>query len=86
MNFQLWIVWALVGWAETAWSTHGERPSYMERLISLVGGASGGFLWSSVWPVAEQQAGMSVAATCLGAWVGATILTDIVDVVRRMGK
>jgi membrane associated rhomboid family serine protease len=86
----VWVLWALVGWCGTPWPHRFRLPPpppppdpwWFNRLPAVIGGLLGGWVFNSVWPMTANMSGVDVAATAVGAFVGAVLLTDIVGLAR----
>lgn len=92
MSIGLVVFWAAVGWCGTwprplPWPfPNGPTPDpwFVIRIVAIVGGLIGGFLFNQAWPVAETQGltGLAVAASGVGALVGSIILLDLYGLIR----
>jgi len=88
MSAAWFIFWGAVGWCGTPWPGWWRRPTpppppdpwwFIDRIVGIVGGVIGGWLFVQAWPV--EQAGelvwLAVAASGVGAFVGSLILLDL---------
>lgn len=92
MSIGLVVFWAAVGWCGTwprPWPWPIPKgptpfPWLISRVIGIVGGLIGGFLFNQAWPIGDTQglAGLAVAASGVGAFVGAIILLDVYHLVQ----
>jgi uncharacterized membrane protein YeaQ/YmgE (transglycosylase-associated protein family) len=81
------IYFAAVGWCGTGWPWWWRRPPpppppdpwwFIDRIVGIVGGVVGGWLFTQSWPVAEGAgAGLSLVAAGFGALVGSLIILDL---------
>ncbi len=84
--------WALVGWCGTPWPRRWHWPPpppppdpWLTKAINVVGGIAGGWAFTQAWAVTGQMSGIDVAASAVGALVGATILGDLAGL-ANVGK
>lgn len=88
MSAAWFIFWGAVGWCGTPWPWWWRKPPpppppdpwwFVDRIVGIVGGVIGGWLFTQAWPV--EQAGelvwLAVAASGIGALVGSFILLDL---------
>jgi len=86
----LWAFWALVGWCGTPWRWHWPWPPppppdgdpWLVKVANVLGGILGGWAFNRVWPMEHAVTGIAVAATAIGAYLGAVVLGDIVGALR----
>lgn len=95
MDLNLIVFWVFVGWA-TRWfaSTKAavyymEMPSeggFLEELgiVRALGGALGGLLYTRVWPIGPEPGAVEVAATAIGAILGALVLQQAYQQIMMM--
>lgn len=83
--------WALVGWCGTPWPRRWPWPPppppdpWLTKAVNVVGGIAGGWAFTQVWAATGQMTGIDVAASAVGAYVGAVVLGDLAGM-ARMGK
>jgi uncharacterized membrane protein YeaQ/YmgE (transglycosylase-associated protein family) len=83
MNVAVVVLWALVGWCGTPWPRPPipgplpPRGPWISKLIGVVGGVVGGWIFNQVWTVEGAWTGIDAAATAIGAWVGAVFLIQL---------
>ena len=85
MSGSLLGLWILVGicppwppwppWPPPPW------PWWRFRIASIVGAVIGGWAYTQVFPLAGEVTALGAAATALGAYLGAAVLTIIVGLV-----
>ena len=88
MDFRVAALWALVGWCGTPWPRPWPRPDrddrrlnpWISKLIGVVGGLVGGWVFYLVWPVEGSWTPIDAAATAVGAWIGAIVLSNLVAI------
>lgn len=91
MSLSLVGLWILVGWCGTPWPRPWPFPvppdpwPWWYKLVDVVGGFVGGWLYTQVFPVDEVTA-IGAAATGLGAFIGAVVLHDIFGAVMSPRK
>ena len=96
MSIGWYLFWGAVGWCGTGWPWWWRRPPpppppdpwwFVDRIVSIVGGLVGGFLFTQAWPF--DQAGnlvwLAVVASGVGALVGSIILQDLYQGFVRRG-
>jgi uncharacterized membrane protein YeaQ/YmgE (transglycosylase-associated protein family) len=90
MSIGLLIFWGAVGWCGTPWPRKWPWPPpppdpwwFIDRVVGIVGGVIGGILFTQAWPMSEAAQGLEVAASGVGALVGALILLDLYGIVRK---
>lgn len=80
--------WALVGWCGTPWPRRWPLPPppppdpWLTKAVNVVGGIAGGWAFTQVWAAGGQMTGIDVAASAVGAFVGAVLLGDVVALVQ----
>ena len=91
------LFWGAVGWCGTAWPWWWRPPPpppgpdpwwFIDRIVSIVGGVLGGWVFTQAWPMdqAGQLMGLAVVASGVGALVGSFIIYDLYhSFVRRGG-
>jgi len=57
----------------------------LTKFVNVVGGIAGGWAFTQVWAVTGQMTGIDVAASAVGAYVGAVVLGDLAGM-AKMGK
>lgn len=86
MTLELLVFWGLVGWCGTPprppWPPWPPIPLprwLLGRVVGAVAGVVGGWLFNQAWPVGEAQmaTGLAVAASGVGALIGAIFITDL---------
>ena len=91
MSVALLIFWAAVGWCGTPWPGWWRKPWpppppdpwwVIDRVVGIVGGVVGGWLFNNSWPVGQPELGTAVVFSGVGALVGAIILHDLYGFVR----
>ena len=86
MSVALLIFWGAVGWCGTPWRWPVPPPPppwwVIDRMVGIVGGVIGGWLFTQAWPLSQTDIGLAVVASGVGAWVGATILHDLYGLIR----
>ncbi len=88
MNVAVALLWILVGWCGTPWPRPRPDPTpggrrvnpWIVKIVGVVGGLAGGWLFLQGWPVEGAWTGIDAAATAVGAWVGAVFLTQLVSI------
>jgi hypothetical protein len=88
MDFRIAALWALVGWCGTPWPRPWPWPPSVDRplnpwvskLVGVVGGLLGGWVFSLLWPVGGSWTAIDAAATAVGAWVGVITLSNLVAI------
>jgi uncharacterized membrane protein YeaQ/YmgE (transglycosylase-associated protein family) len=87
----IYVLWALVGWCGTSWPHRwwphpppppDPDPWWYTKFAGVIGGLLGGWVYDRLWPIGQDITGVTVAATALGAFVGATLIADIVGLAR----
>ena len=98
MQISLFVLWAVVGWCGTPfpgwwwWWRLPPPPPPPEpwpiiKLISVVGGLAGGWVFTNVFgPGPQPWAIVSAAATAVGAFLGARLLVDLYGLARGGAK
>jgi uncharacterized membrane protein YeaQ/YmgE (transglycosylase-associated protein family) len=94
MSIGLLIFWGAVGWCGTPWPHRWPPPPppdpwwFIDRIVGIIGGVIGGILFNQAWPMVETQGlvGLAVAASGVGALVGAFVLLDLYGLVRGRMK
>jgi len=88
MSTGLFVFWALVGWCGTPtilWPQLDPPPDpWRPRLIGVIGGLVGGFLFNEIWPMGGGQTAVAVAVTAVGAWVGSVLLNNMYGLARSL--
>ncbi len=83
----IWAFWALVGWCGTRWPGWWRFPPppppppgdpWFSKIAGIVGGIAGGWLYNLAWPMGADVTSVAVAATAVGAFIGAVVLGDLV--------
>jgi hypothetical protein len=91
----LWVFWALVGWCGTPWPHRfiprpppppDPDPWWYTKFGGVIGGILGGWVFDQVWPMAGNISGIGVAATAVGAFVGAVLVGDAIGAIRGASK
>jgi len=86
MTIGMLIFFGAVGWCGTGWPWWWHRPPpppppdpwwFIDRIVGIVGGVVGGWLFTQGWAIPDQGGGLSAAAAGLGALVGSLILLDL---------
>ncbi len=77
-NVVMWIFWGLVGWCGTKPRPKPEPNPFKRIAAGIVGGLVGGFLFDMAFPIEGAMTGLDFAATCIGAYVGGSVLSDLV--------
>jgi len=88
MSAAWFVFWGAVGWCGTPWPWWWRKPPpppppdpwwFVDRIVGIVGGVVGGWLFTQAWPVAQagELLWLAIAASGLGALVGSFILLDI---------
>jgi hypothetical protein len=88
MNIALWVLWGAVGWCGTPWRRWPPPPDpdpWWWRVIGIVGGLAGGWLFSSAWQAGSDPATYA-ALSSLGALAGSIIVQDVVRLGMGGGK
>jgi uncharacterized membrane protein YeaQ/YmgE (transglycosylase-associated protein family) len=90
MSVALFIFWGAVGWCGTPWPWRVPPPPpppdlwwFIDRIVGIVGGIIGGWLFAQAWPIPQADAALAVLASGAGALVGTLILSDLYALVRR---
>jgi len=84
--------WILVGWCGTGWPRRFPWPPppppepWLTKAISLVGGVVGGYAYTYLWPMSQTITGVEVAASAVGAFIGAVVLGDLYALARGSMK
>lgn len=89
MSPTLLAFWALAGWCGTPWRRWPPPPDpdpwwWMSIILGIFGGIIGGWLFAQIWPVTGIMTGIDVAATGVGAFVGAGVLNNIYAIARMV--
>ncbi|MBF2004758.1 GlsB/YeaQ/YmgE family stress response membrane protein [Chlorogloeopsis fritschii PCC 9212] len=96
MSLPLLIFWALVGFcpqpplmpSRVSTSATIEHIPWWRwwtsKIIGIVGGILGGWLFVRVWPVVAVMSSIDVAATAVGAFIGAVVLMHIYEIATEM--
>jgi len=89
----IWALWALVGWCGTPWPRKWwpvppppDPDPWYSKIAGVVGGMAGGWLYDLAWPMGGNVTGIGVAATAVGAFVGAVVLGDLVGLAKGARK
>ena len=90
----LWVFWALVGWCGTPWPRRWPWPPppppgpdpWLTKGVNIIGGIAGGWGFTSVCPLGEPVTGVAVAASGVGALLGAVVLGDVVGLFRPAAR
>ena len=83
MNLPLLIFWGAIGWSITALIQAITTKSSLTnswllgRVVGVVGGILGGWLFTLAWSSQIPIDGVGAAATLVGAIAGAIVLTDL---------
>ena len=77
-NVMMWIFWGLVGWCGTKPRPKPEPNPFIPIAAGIVGGLVGGFLFDMAFPIEGAMTALDFAVTCIGAYVGGRVLSDIV--------
>jgi uncharacterized membrane protein YeaQ/YmgE (transglycosylase-associated protein family) len=85
MSIAWFVFWGAVGWCGTPWPRKWPPPPppdpwwFIDRVVGIVGGIIGGWLFTQAWPVGEVEelVGLAAAASGVGAFVGSLILLDL---------
>ena len=78
-NVMMWIGWGLVGWCGTGPKPRPPGPNpFVPVAAGIVGGLVGGFLFDMAFPTDGAMTALDFAATCVGAYAGGWVLSDIV--------
>ncbi len=91
MSITLILLWALLGWSGVIWPPTlppppppPDRRYFLYKLINMIGAVIGGIFWDRFWPVANQASpGLGAAASCIGAVIGAALLSDVARMMFR---
>lgn len=90
MNLAFWVLWGATGWCGTPWRRwpipEPDPEPWWRRVIGVVGGLIGGFVYSSVWREAGGDTALYAAATSLGALIGSAIVQDLAGLARGASK
>jgi len=54
--------------------------------VNVLGGLGGGWAFERLWPMGQAVTGIGVAATAVGAFVGAVLLGDVAGLLLGMKK
>lgn len=95
MNLSLITLWVLVGWCGTV-----PRPPFppdppttrtwlVSRVIGMVAGLVGGYVFTQVFLPSDPvpwRAAVFAAASAVGAFVGARVVTDIYEQLSSRGR
>lgn len=78
-----WLFWALAGWCGTPWRRFPPPPPpdpwFSIRVVGILGGLAGGWGFERIFasdPMPGVSA-ISVAATCVGAFIGGRVLSEL---------
>ncbi len=88
MNIPLLILWGAIGWSVTALiqaiTTKNSLTNFwlLGRVVGVVGGILGGWLFTLAWSSQIPIDGVGAAATSIGAIAGAIVLTDLLSKVQ----
>jgi hypothetical protein len=86
MNIALLVLWAADGWCGTPWPghphPHPDPDPWWWRLIGLVGGIIGGWLFSVAWPAGNVEPAVFAAVSSLGAFIGGAVLHSFLGMAR----
>jgi len=86
MNIALLVLWAADGWCGTPWPghphPHPDPDPWWFRLVGLVGGVVGGWLFSAAWPAGNVEPATYAVVTSLGAFVGGAVLRSFAGLAR----
>jgi len=86
MNFALLMLWAADGWCGTPWPghphPHPDPDPWWWRVIGLVGGVAGGWLFSVAWPAGTMEPAVFAAVSSLAAFVGGAVLHSFAGMAR----
>jgi uncharacterized membrane protein YeaQ/YmgE (transglycosylase-associated protein family) len=96
MSIAGFLFWAAVGWCGTLWPGWWRRPPpppppdpwwFVDRIVGIIGGLVGGILFTQAWSITQtgDLGGLSVAASGVGALVGALILLDLYSSFAKRG-
>ena len=94
MSLTLLVFWALVGicpeMPRIRWPWPSPPPPepwwrwWTYKFVGILGGLLGGWLYTQVWPTVGIISGVDVAATAIGAFVGAVILMNVYGLATEM--
>jgi len=76
MNIALIVMWAADGWCGTPWPHHPHPvpDPWWWRVLGLVGGVAGGWLFSVAFPIGNTDLAIYAAVSSLGAFVGGAVV------------
>jgi hypothetical protein len=77
------IGWALVGWCGTRPPKPSPEPlpgpnPWIPPLSGILGGILGGFVWFTAFSMEVPLSSLDYATTCIGAFVGGFIVSQII--------
>lgn len=81
-------MWALVGWCGTPprpWPWPWPPDPWISKVIGLVGGVAGGWAYTQTFGAGGEIDALGVAAGSVGAWVGATVLSNVYGLIGGRG-
>jgi hypothetical protein len=82
----------IIGWGLVGWCGTGRRPRpqpkppgpnpFIPIIFGIIGGIIGGLLYHLAFPADVPLTGGGFALTCIGAFVGGFILSDLADLFK----
>jgi len=86
MDLALLVLWAADGWCGTPWRRwpppQPDPDPWWWRVIGVIGGIVGGWLFSTGWPAGNVEPAVYAAVTSVGAFVGSGVLQGLVGLAR----
>ena len=87
------LMWALLGWSGVVWPPTlppppppPDRRYFLYKLFNTIGAVIGGLVWNWTWPIAAQNSpGLGAAASCIGAVIGAALVSDLARMLFKDG-